>query len=885
MSGDLLQTKLFVPLLRPFLVPRPRLIAKLNKSLYGKLTLVCAPAGFGKTTLTADWATRLAELNSSQGTSPNWQLCWLSLDEQDNDPTRFLIYFIASLQTAWPQLGQEVSQLLQSPQAPPTEVLVTALINELTAVAHHFLLVLDDYHIISNQKIHNILAFLFEHQPPNLHLVLVTRADPLLPLTRLRARGELGELRQNDLRFDLDEATIFLTQVMELTLTPEQVQSLARQTEGWITGLQLAALSMQGQKDVAGFIASFASSNRFILEYLTDEVLRHRPQGTRDFLLQTAILDRLTGALCDAVTGKSNSQTILEQLEKAHLFITPLDSYGKWYRYHRLFSELLRLKLRTQGNIAETELHKRATKWYEANEYFHEAIHHALLGQDWTQAGKLIGELSDSMLKQGKLITVIEWCQKLPQDIFWSHPDLGLTFAWSLLLVGQYDRAETLLLAIESLAHNVPVLEGQVAAAQAYLARAKEDNTQVIAKSKQALALLPENDFISRGTLAMNLGLVYWHEGHLLEAKSSLVEAVALANRIGNKYAELASQIFLSRALASQGELRRSEAIYQQILRKNSQIPIVTLAYFDLCTIYYEWNQLEKADEYLAQGMALNAHSGNVEFQNAGHILRAMLLLAQGKTDAALAEVETSHTLADGLNPITKSRSAACHVLVALALADGETAVYWADQMSENADPHPFYRFLDLTRPRLLLAQGKREAAAAQLQHAYETAEQAGWGYALIAVRVWQALAAPNQTAALFFLRQALTLAQPEGYIRTFLDAGDVLVPLLQRALREGVTPDYTAQLLDNFGIPQAEFRISHHAKTHSSSSTLVDPLSQRELEILHLLAERQTNAEIAQVLTVSVNTVKTHLQHIYDKLGVHNRRTAVAIAQERHLL
>ena len=871
MTGTLLQTKLYKPQLRPSVIPRPRLTSKMIAAQRCKLTLICAPAGFGKTTLVVDF---LSQLHSGSQ-------AWFAIDEQDNDPTRFLSYLITAVQSQWPEAAEAASGALHSPQPPPSELILTALINGMTGRTEKLILVLDDYHLIETKANHDILAFILDHQAPSLHLVIITRADPLLPLARLRARGEMIELRKDDLRFTTAEAAHFLNQVMGLNLAQEQVAALEQQTEGWIAGLQLAALSMQGRKDIPGFIASFSGTNRFILDYLADEVLRHRPQGTRDFLLQTAVLERLSGPLCDAVMGQNNSQAILEQLEQANLFLFPLDDSRGWFRYHRLFAELLRHKLRAQGEPILAELHLRAAIWYEEQDFVADAIHHALAGEDWGRAGRLIGQATDSMLKGGQIVTLIDWCEQLPPPLIDAAPNLGLSYAWALLLVGRLDEAQEILGHIEAQAQPIPLLMGQTAAAQAYLARSRGDNAQVIEKSKVALSLLGKDDEVSRSNVTLNLGLVYWHEGRLSEAEEALEEAAKLSRLTANRYGELAAQIFLARTLASSGKLHQAEMAARDLVQTGTQIPILALAHYDLGAIYYEWNDLQKAGEEVNEGIALSRRSGHVEFENAGHMQHAFILLAQGDSAGALRAAQTSHRLSLAFSPVTQARSAAIHVQIALALGELATAVQWAEHLSEDVDAHSLYRFLGLTLPRLLIAQGKKEEAARRLRRCYETAVRCGWGYGLVATCALQSLAASSAPEAQQFLIEALRLAEPEHFVRTFADLGQPMARLLQNSPAQAIMPQYIAEITAAIGS-------DHDLGVETSppgNKMLIEPLSERELEILQLLDKRQSNAEIALILNVSVNTVKTHLQHIYEKLGVHNRKTAVTAARELNLI
>ncbi|HEX9091247.1 MAG TPA: AAA family ATPase, partial [Anaerolineales bacterium] len=493
-----------------------------------KLTLVSAPAGYGKTTLVAEWLHRLEQ-----------PVGWLSLDEADNDPSRFLAYLIAALQSARPGVGASAQAMMQSPQPPPAEISLTLLVNEIGTLSGSLILVLDDYHAISNISIHQQITFLLDHMPAQMHLVLITREDPLIPVPRLRARSQVLEIRQDDLRFSLEEITDFLRRVMQLDLSQDDILALERRTEGWIAGLQLAALSLHGLSDKSDFILAFTGSNRYILDYLIDEVFTRQPEEMRDFLLKTAILDRLSGPLCDAVVDRSGSRELLDKLEQANMFIVPLDQSRTWYRYHRLFLELLRHQQQLVRQPMEViRLHQRASQWFEGEGYLNEAVQHALAAQDWAKATNLIGQVNDGMLKRGEIVTLIGWMEKLPNELILSQPGLCMIYSWSLLLVGKYDQARPVLAQAENLAASEPALLGQVATAQAYLARSVGDNPGVVERSQLALSLLPESNHSVRGTLLMNLGMVYWHEGNLEEAEPVLEEAQANANQSSNLYVQ-----------------------------------------------------------------------------------------------------------------------------------------------------------------------------------------------------------------------------------------------------------------------------------------------------------------------------------------------------------
>ncbi len=897
MVTPLLQTKLYVPPARPEMVPRLRLIERLNAGLERKLILISAPAGFGKTTLVTEWLNSLKAAGSAER-----PFTWLSLDEDDNNPARFLTYLLAALQRIDPAIGQAAQAMLQAPQPPPPQSFLTSLINDIVATPHPFVFVLDDYHLIHTLPIHQQLAFLLDHQPSQMHLVIVTREDPPLPLSRLRARGQTVEIRQDDLRFTVEETTDFLRRVMRLELSSADVAALQRRTEGWIAGLQLAALSLQGRDDVHQIVQSFTGSHRYILDYLTDEVLQQRPKGTKDFLLQASILDRLSGPLCDAVTGQTDGQATLERLEQANLFIVPLDDERRWYRYHRLFADLLRHRLHRAHRDLVPELHHRASQWYEAAGFPADAVNHALAGSDWGRAATLILDVGETMLKRGEVTTLLGWLRALPDEEVRAHPGLCLSNSWALILTGQLEAAESYLGQAEAAACGEPcrttqdeiALLGGIVAAQAYIARARGDDRRTIELSQRALSLLPQADSDMRSVVAVNLGIAHWSSGHLTEAEQALTEADHAAQQSGNHYARLTALSFLGVIQAARGRLHQAAELFRQAIRLGKRSPPIALAHNEFGALLYEWNDLEAAADHLQRGIELSQRSGNLEVQSGGYYKLACLKQTQGDASAALDALQKAHQLArqKDVPPLIRARNAACHVQIALAQDDLATAIRWAEQVTQHANASPFYPLLGLKPARLLLAQNQKAAAAEQLAAQYETAVRAGWQFGVVEVCVLQALAAPTPTAALAFLADALALAQPEGYVRTFIDKGEPMAALLREAASQGIAPEYVSKLLAAIDAEEQRSKgagemESTPAPLHprTSAPPLIEPLSDRELDVLRLLADGQTNQEIAQALCVSINTVKTHLKNVYGKLGVNSRREATAQAKKIGLL
>jgi LuxR family maltose regulon positive regulatory protein len=691
---------------------------------------------------------------------------------------------------------------------------------------------------------------------------------------RLQARGELLVLRQKDLEFSEGEAVEFFKKLSGIQISKQDIQALMRRTEGWVTGLQLAALSLRGSDDPAGFVRSFTGSNRYILDYLIEEVFERQSPETREFLLRTSILERMSAPLCDVVAERSSSQKTLEELEQSNLFVIPLDQSRTWYRYHRLFGELLRNRLRAAGRYDESSLHKLVSEWFAAEGLTSEAIHHALAAEDWQQAVELVSQAADALLKRGELLTLIGWYQKIPQSLIREHPDFGLSYAWALLLIGRFDDAEELLVYFEDYADSSREFQGQVATAQAYAARARGDNRQVIEKSEKALALLPEDEFTSRSTLALNLGLVYWHVGRLREAAPVLNEAQEMAERVGNHYAGLTARIFLARTQASRGALKQAEELLRETIQTGGEIPILVLSHYDLSCIYYEWNDLGKAWKHLDQGLEMCTQSGNLEFQNGGHMLKAYLQMAQGNMLGALSEVEISHALSQEFGPATQARSMACHAEIALAMGDVATAERWVEQTPEEVDAHSLYRYIGLTRVRLQLAQGKKAAARDLLEDLLVQATKAGWGYATVAIRALKVIAAETEQEAIDLLKEAIKLSQPEGFVRTYVEAGRSLIPLLKEVARKGVMPNYVGQVLS-----------AYDDRIKKATLPLVEPLSERELEVLRLVAAGLSNREIAEELVISIGTAKSHVHNICGKLGVRNRTEAAMRAKELNIV
>jgi len=903
-STPLLTTKLYLPLARRNLVLRPRLTARLSEGLTRPLTLISAPAGYGKTTLLSEW--RASE------SGRDFPLAWLSLDEGDNDTACFLTYLIAALAALKPGVGDVTLALLQMPQPPPPQAIFSSLIQALSEIDGPFAAVLDDYHVITARPIHEAVGFLLDHLPPQMRLVVLTRADPPLPLARLRAHDQLTEIRAADLRFTTDETAAFLNRMMGLALTPEQVAALEQRTEGWIAGLQLAALSAQGRSDLHNFVAAFAGSHRYIVDYLTEEVLNRQPEALRDFLLRTSILDRLCGELCDAVMGISestnqritqqreaslwdesrstpfadslirHSHAILDHLDRANLFVIPLDDERRWYRYHPLFADMLSSRLRQIEPERLPDLHRRAGEWCEQHGLVDAAIQHALAAQDWSRAVSLMGSASQAAMRNGEVGKLLGWARTLPEGAVCENLTLCINYAWAAVLTGQFETVEKVLTRIESAVQGKSDLQVDWLAVRVYAARAQGEMRRAMELAHQALAISGTQSVESQCILALSLAMTYWHSGRLTEADAMARRAVGLAEEAGNWHVWAFMMGLHARIQASQGYLHQAAELYRRTIAGHPGAPVWLgsgIAQSGLAALHYEWNDLPQAATDAQTGLKYGVLTGHSEVQMSCHRLIARIGQAQGDSSAAWQALDlAAETVRKGhLSQMMIDRVAAERAQVALLQGDVNAAAAWLAQVQGPYGAAFHYPHLPLERAMLSLAQGDKAGAAALLAERYQAATQDHLQYAQIEIRTLQALAASDDRRALAFLADALTWAEPEGYVRTFVDRGPALAPLLHMAAQRGVTIDYIARLLAALCKPST-------ASVHPAAF-LIEPLSARELEVLRLAADGCSNQEIADTLILAVGTVKRHLNNIFGKLNVQNRTQCVARARELNLL
>ncbi len=912
MPPELVTTKLRIPLTRPDLVPRERLIRLLAQPAPRKLALVSAPAGFGKTTLVATWARQ----------SPK-AVGWVSLDAGDNDSARFWTYFVTALQGLYPRLAQEVPLNLHAVSSGSLEDFLITLINEISALPLELALVLDDYHLIVEDSIHRAMNYLLVHQPPQMQLIIVSREDPPLSLSRLRARGELLELRAAELRFTPEEASAFLGHTMDLHLSPEDVAALEARTEGWIAGLQLAALSVRGRQDVSSFVDAFTGSQRYVLDYLGDEVFYRLPEETREFLLLTSILDRLCAPLCDAVTGAPgpNSHEILHRLEKENLFLVPLDEQRQWYRYHHLFADFLRSLLeRTRGDQVK-RLHERACEWLAAHGSSSEALEHALAAEDYPRAAHLVEGLSEDTIKRGEMTTLSRWMRALPEEYIRPNPRLCLAYGWALFGIGDLDGAEARLVDAEAIlaeGGNPQDVAAEIAALRSMTAALQGDMYGALELSQRASANIPAGNNSVASVVALMLGIAYDLSGDSSAARRSYLEATEMGQSAGNVMVTIGALAQLGDLQATRGELRYAVHLYQQALQMDIEESgwslLNSAAHIGLGRVLLEWNDLEEARHHIEKGVHQLENWGGLGawYANVGLSQMRLAMGDQEGAMAALLRVERSSAALRsrlgeaGVNLMAEVMSS-LEAQAWLLSGQLDRARGWAGKVKwDPEEPLSYIRqYRDSTLGRVLFAEGRHEEAVAVLSALVAAAEAAGYWGVVIDTLPTLALALEARgegKTALATLRRALSLAEPEGYVRTFIQNGAPMSALLSRLLEtlhgektaeSNASPSraYVESLLAAFPTGYQPIAVSTQRSgrgPHPLSPDTQPPphlLSQRELELLRLAAEGMSSREIAADLIIAEGTVKRHLHNIYGKLGATSRTQAIAAARRLGIL
>jgi len=894
-TDSLVSTKLQPSQARPKLVARSRLTAKLEREPSRKLTLISAPAGFGKTTLLVEW---LRERAGGEG----W-VAWLSLDEGDNDPVRFMSYLVVALRrTSEEEIGEGVLVALRSPEPPRIEAMIAALVNEIAALPRELTLVLDDYHLIDSQSVHGVVSFLLEHLPDNVHLIVASRVDPPLQLARLRARNQMIHLDAADLSFTSEEASTFLNDVMGLELSVEDLATLEERTEGWIAGLQLAALSIQDRKDVSGFIKAFSGSYRDVLDYLAEEVLARQPERVRDFLLQTSILDHLTGSLCDALTGRSDGQGMLERLERDNLFVFALDEERRWYRYHHLFADFLRGRLMRERPESTGELHLRASGWYEGNGHLSEAVGHALSAPDHNLAARLIEEGVEGAVERGEGTTALRWLEALPIEAKRLRPRLFVEHAVALVITGRPDDAEPLLKEAERTAEadgeEGQFLLGFASTVRSWRARLRGDAPEAVELARRGLSLLPDEEVHVRNYAAVRLGDALRIVGDLAAADEAYAEAAEIGRAAHHAYGRLAGMVMHARVRAEQGRLREADEEFRRALQLLTEegfelSPAAGIVHIGMGALLYERDDLDAAMRELERGMELAERTGDVSTLVWAYVTISRNNLAQGDESGALQRARQAERVArDSGADLQIAIALDWMTRLLLARGDLTEAVAFEQERATNAEnAADAARVVDrLTSARLLYAQGRHREALPQLEELGETAEAAGRTGNLIEILALQALAlwaGSKKERAVSTLAESLALAEPEGYVRTIVDEGPQMATLLSEVLgakQRGrtdllrcVPAHYIRKLLAALE--------RDAASAASPAAGLPEPLSERELEVLRLIASGKSNRRIASELFVSVGTVKTHINNLYRKLDAHSRTQALARARELKLL
>jgi LuxR family maltose regulon positive regulatory protein len=894
--APLLETKLYVPRSRRGLVPRPRLIERLDRGTASKLTLVSAPAGFGKTTLLTEW------LAAGPADPAGERLvAWLSLDQADNDPVSFWNYVIAALRTVASGVGETSLALLQAPQPPPIETVLTVLLNELGTMAGEVVLVLDDYHVIDAGDVQDAMAFLLDHLPPRLHVVIASRADPALPLPRWRARGELVETRAAELRFTPDEAAVYLNETMGLQLTARDVAALEGRTEGWIAALQLAALSMQGRDDVAGFIAGFAGDDRYVVDYLAEEVLQRQPDDVQAFLLQTSILGRLSGPLCDAVTGHGGGKAMLEALDRGNLFLVPLDDRRRWYRYHHLFADVLQARLLDERPGQVPELHRRASAWYQRSGEQPVAISHALAAEDFGRAADLIERAIPAMRRTRQETTVHSWLKALPDEVIRVRPMLSFAVAGALLTGGEPEEVEVRLRDAErwlteagtgkgSPARPTEMvvadeeeyrrLPGAIELYRSALALVRGDVPGTVRHARRTLDLALAEDHGVRAGAAGFLGLAFWTSGDLKAAHSAWAECAAGLRRSGQIADTFGCAIAMADIRLAQGRLGAAMHTYEQALQRASDQDGPVLRgtadmYVGMSEVHREYDDLQAATQWLLRSQELGEHVGLPQNRYRWRVAMARIRQAEGDLAGALDLLNEAERLyvSDFFPNVRPVPALKARVWIAQGSL-GE-ALGWARDTDLSADDDLSYlrEFEHITLARALSAQRAEASvheAARLLERLLLPAEAGERTGRVIEILVLLALTRQRLgdiPAALACLERAVKLAEPEGHVRVFADEGPPMASLLKALAKHGTTGNYVRRLLATS---------SKTGQDGPVKQDLIEPLSERELDVLRLLGTELDGPAIARELMVSLNTMRTHTKNIYAKLAVTSRRAAV---------
>jgi len=893
----ILRTKLHIPFKSPKLVARPGVMEKLEQGLSRSITLVSAPAGFGKTTLLSEW--HASEKGKIQ------PLAWLSLDSEDNDVERFFLYIAEALDTLENGIRGSVLSLLQMNQVPSTSIILTSLINALAETFQApFVLVIDDYHVITSPAVHEALTFLVENIPLQMRLVILSREDPPLPLARLRARQQLTEIRAADLRFSLDETADFLNQVMGLHLSKSEVETLETRTEGWIAGLQMTAISMSDREDKSSFIRTFASSNRFIFDYLIEEVLEGLATEVQGFLAKTSILDRMCAPLCDAVTGNNTSQKILLQLEHMNLFVIPLDDQRRWYRYHHLFSDLLRQQLRTEYGNEIQELHQKACRWYRDNDLVSEAIQHAMAIGNYEVVADLAERLVFESIERQELFSIAYWLENIPDEIKQRKPWLRVAFAWMLFRTRQFDRLKLHLqnseISLLESQEQDAYIQSHISAIKAYLAGTHGDIEQVASMARKSLDLLPEKEYRLRGAMFSLIGSSMQRTGNFAEAKLAYFDSIAANKLAGDWQSTIESYGDLTGFYVVTGRLHEAFSACQEALKyaersfkKGGRNPVATAyIHFRLSTIFRHWNELEQSLWHAKRSIEITQKWGS-GFRLA-YVNLAIAHQAVGQHEEGMQAIQQAETMAEEESGFWLADVRSVRATLWLDQGNLNAASRWARESGLSADDEiPFsQQRLYLTLAQVLLVQGQNGDHEAldqsvqllsRLQTLFDASNANAYSLQVLVFRALAYQAQGRLEDSLSAIGQALLTAEQGGYIRVFVREGTEMKKLLNHAVPAGISPVYARKLLKAFGDHVQE--VGSESWQDAPLGVFIEDLTTRELEVLRLMDTKLPVPDIADKLVVSIETVRTHIKHIYRKLDVHSRYEAVTRGKKLKLL
>jgi LuxR family maltose regulon positive regulatory protein len=884
MNRSILQTKLNIPPLRPLIVQRIRLFKMLDQGLsqHYRLALVSALAGYGKTTLITHWL----ETQSHPA-------AWVSLDAADNDPIGFIIYLIKSLQNVKPEIGDLILETLGAGMDNSNNIsswiesILHSLINDLVQIDYPFILVIDDYHVIENQAVHDGITFLLDNLPSNAYIVISTRSDPPLHLANLRARGEIVEIRASDLRFTLPESTAFLNETIGLKLKSNELASLTNRTEGWIGGLQLAATSLKYQTNTLEFIENFTGSNRYIFDYLAEEVLRSESKERYSFLLTTSILDRFTGSLCDALTEQSNSQTMLEQLEQENSFVLPLDHERVWYRYHHLFADFLRHRLATEQPDKISDLHIRASQWYQQHDFIEDAIEHLITARAFEKAAGMIENEVMPMLQRGRQFTVERWIESIPESIRSQYPQLLLLYAWVLLFTGKVEQYEYPLKKAEHIWETDGRQDqfGKILAFRANVARLQRDPLLATDLAQKALDLLPEDAHLNRGISAMVLGDSYVQVGKVIQAREPLESVLNREQGAENQLLLLIAKNRLADSAILEGHLNLANEYYKDVLQSVGNRPIwqKVEALIGLGKINLEWNQLDEAETHLSQALALCNQTHREVYFTDGYVALAWLYYSHGNHDKATSTINHALQLSKQFEHQNTTRQVlAQQARIRLQQGDQEFAMLWLEKYGPDPDVYLqdyLYEVEFITAVRIWLSVGELTFAEKIIAAIKPQAIASGRQGTLIELLILESLVQLQQKKsddAIETLKEALMLAEPSGYLRIFANESNPMVELLQQLSDRNFMPNYIVKLMNVCRLVDP---------SPFNGQQLIEPLTDREIDVLILMSEGASNQEIADNLTIAITTTKKHVSNILGKLGVKNRTEAVSRARELGLI